>query len=182
MSQRVFISSTCHDLIDLRAEIEVFFRESGLVPILSDIALSEFQSPPNLHSMETCLCNVRSCDLFVMVLSRRYGPRLGHRGFGNVSAAHLEFREALHQKKPIYLYIRDRLAADYANWRRSLVEPYRPVWLEGKDYGLFEILNEYNNLPSDAACNRIVEFRNSVELKQQLAIDFKTSKINEAPQ
>jgi hypothetical protein len=33
---RVFVCSTCFDLIDLRAELEHFFREAGMEPVLSD--------------------------------------------------------------------------------------------------------------------------------------------------
>ena len=48
----VFISSTCYDLIDLRSELEDFFRQSGLIPVLSDSLSSEFQVLPDRNSID----------------------------------------------------------------------------------------------------------------------------------
>ena len=70
---RVFISSTCYDLIDLRAELEAFFRSAGIEPIMSDSLDSEFQVLQRQNSIETCLANVREADVFVIILSSRYG-------------------------------------------------------------------------------------------------------------
>jgi DNA-binding NarL/FixJ family response regulator len=52
---RVFISSTCYDPVDLRAEMEVFFRSMGVQPVLSDSLTSDFQVSPDLNSIQTCL-------------------------------------------------------------------------------------------------------------------------------
>jgi hypothetical protein len=44
----VFISSTCYDLIDLRAELEAMLRDLGLHPVLSDRPTSEFDTSGSL--------------------------------------------------------------------------------------------------------------------------------------
>src|SRR5262249_10183540 len=110
---RVFISSTCYDLIDLRAELEVLFDEAGVTSLLSDSLTSDFQVLPDRNSIETCLENVRQCDVFLIILSSRYGRSLAKAGFDDVSATHLEYREARKHKKPIWMYARDRLMGDY---------------------------------------------------------------------
>ena len=51
----MFVSSTCYDLIDLRAELEEELRQLGLTPVMSDQPSAEFEVLPNQKSIETCL-------------------------------------------------------------------------------------------------------------------------------
>jgi hypothetical protein len=153
--------------------LEDFFKAAGISPLLSDSIRSEFTALPDQNSIESCLAHVRSCDHFILVLSKRYGPRLGNAGFENVSATHLEYCEAVKNKKPIYVYVRDRLEADFASWRKNKEkEDFQPLWTTREELGLFHLLKEARNLEGQRN-NWIWTFRNSVELKARLAIDFK---------
>ena len=170
---RIFISSTCYDLIDVRAELENELRQCGLDPVLSDIQTSDFINPGNLNSIQTCLSNVRSADLFVLILNQRYGAIL--KDFGNVSATHLEYKEAVSREKPILVYIRDRLDADYTTWKTNKknkklsFEDLKLPW--AKDVELLEFLDEYRNLVPEGR-NWVWPFRNSVDLKNRVCADL----------
>lgn len=174
----VFISSTCYDLIDLRSELETFFREAGVAVRMSDRPSSDFQILPDQNSIETCLANVRDCDEFIVVLSRRYGRSLAKAGYPDVSATHLEYREAVKANKPIRMYVRDRLEADYSFWkkngRRADVEL---TWCkEPHDRGLLHLLDEHSKLNADdPRSNWVTLFRDSVALKTQLTRDFRAA-------
>jgi hypothetical protein len=173
---RVFICSTCYDLIDLRAELKEFFREAGVEPVLSDSLDSEFQVNPESNSIETCLANVRNCDAFVIILSNRYGPSLKSAGFDDVSATHLEYLEAVKYKKPIFMYVRDRLEADYSIWHKNKNTPnLKLLWCkESQDQRIFEVLKSHRELSNTKPKNNwFWMFKDSVELKQRLAKDFK---------
>jgi hypothetical protein len=174
---RVFISSTCYDLVDLRAELELFFREAGVEAVLSDSLSSEFQTKPDCNSIETCLANVRNCDEFLIILSGRYGPSLGKAGFDDVSATHLEYHEALKHNKPIRMFVRDRLEADYSIWRSNNKNPTLKLsWCkEQEDWKIFGLLQEHRKLTNDSnkKNNWLWFFRDSIELKQRLSLDFK---------
>src|SRR4051812_10143827 len=113
MGMKVFISSTCYDLMDLRAELLADLRELGVEVLLSDHKDSDFVVPsgPDVNSIEACLVNVRASYVVVLILSQRYGPNLGPL-FGDVSATHAEYNEARKLNKPIYCYVRDRLDGD----------------------------------------------------------------------
>jgi len=174
----VFISSTVHDLIDVRAELEALIREIGLMPRLSESTSSEFERIP-ANSIEVCLSNVRSSDVVLLVLSNRYGPRLGSSGFDNVSATHLEYKEAVKNGKTIFFYVRDKLVGDYSIWNKNkkrglgAEEEIEYVWVSNKnDRGLFEFLDEHRQL-KPAAQNWYTEFKNSIELKQTVRKDLK---------
>lgn len=164
---RIFICSTCFDLIDLRAELEEFFRATGANPALSDSPTSDFEVLPDQNSIETCLANVRSCDQFIIILSQRYGPTLSRAGFGDVSATHLEYREAVKQGKSIRMYVRDRLEGDYATWKNNPQKADLQLsWCKDeKDWKIFELLQEHRGLVERKAPNNwLWTFRNSIEL------------------
>jgi Domain of unknown function (DUF4062) len=172
---KVFVSSTCYDLIDLRAELEVLLRDMGFSPLLSDRPSSEFEVLPDKNSIETCLANVRNADLFISVLSQRYGPSLKGVGYDDVSATHLEWLEARKEKKPIRVYVRDRLQADHATWRRNTGGKVDLGWVRDPgDHGIFHLLDAHEKLvAAEPKSNWVWGFRDSVELRARIAFDLK---------
>lgn len=172
---RVFISSTSYDLLDLRAELEVFFKNAGVEPVMSDSLTSDFQVSPERNSIETCLANVRTCDHFIVILSNRYGPTLEKAGYKLVSATHLEYLEARENNIPVHMYVRDRLEADYAIWKSNADKSkLNLVWCKSqKDWKIFELIEAHRNLTDAGGNNWFWIFRNSIELKDRIARDFK---------
>jgi hypothetical protein len=170
---RVFVSSTCYDLLDTRAEVERCLRDLGLTPILSDRPSSEFEVLPDVNSIETCLENVRRSDAFVCLLSQRYGHSLREAGFEDLSATHLEWRTARDAGKPIRLYARDRLLGEHSTWKQP-GGGFKPVWVT--DVKLLSFLDEHMKLAADApTSNWVWPFRDSVELTTRLGFDFKSA-------
>ena len=171
---RVFISSTCYDLIDIRAELEDCFKTAGVQPILSDSLDSDFQVSPDANSIETCLANVRSCECFVIILSKRYGPPLKGAPYGGVSATHLEYLEARRCGLPIRMYVRDRLEADYALWKANGAKTdLKLSWCDRpQDLPILKLLEDHRALKDRDGSNWIWTFRNSVELKRRIRQDF----------
>ena len=176
MAERVFVCSTCYDLIDLRAELEQEIRDLGLAPLMSDRASTEFGAEPDVNSIESCLANVRSADVFVMILSQRYGPSLEKAGYKPISATHLEYKEARDSGKPIHVYVRDRLEADYAIWKRNREREGGPVnlaWVKKGDEGIFQLLEEHRELRGDASeSNWFWTFTDSVDLRDRMRADL----------
>lgn len=171
---RVFVSSTCFDLIDLRAELEAYLNELGVIPVLSDRLHSEFDVAPNQHSIENCLINVRKCDTVLVVLSRRFGSDLTAYGYPGKTATELEYEDARAQGIPTRVYVRDRLAADHAvwkEWRRQGGLGVPPLkWVSKGDTKLLEFIEQHG---APAPGNWYWPFRDSIELKARIAIDIK---------
>jgi hypothetical protein len=113
-NNRVFVSSTVYDLIDIRAEVEALLRDFGLTPVMSDSRDDGFDSTIQSNSIDTCLVNLRSCEKVILILSQRYGPSLGKHGFTDHSATHLEYLEAKRLGIPVYFYVRDQLMAEFS--------------------------------------------------------------------
>lgn len=175
MATTVFISSTCYDLIDLRAELDSQLRGLGLTPVMSDRPSSEFEVSPSANSIESCLANVRRADVVLVVLSQRYGPSLACAGFEDVSATHLEYREAVQAGKPVHVYVRDRLEADYNLWKRNHGRNVALGWVKQGDDGIFSLIEEHKALAAEQdKSNWVWVFRDSVELKSRVARDLQT--------
>lgn len=175
----VFVSSTCYDLLDLRSEMESHIAELGLTPIMSDRVTSLFEVVHDANSIETCLINVRKADVFICVLSQRYGRAL-ETPFEPVSATHLEYREAVKLGKPIRFYVRDRLLAEYDLWRACKTTEAQDAlplrWVQKEQRRIFELMAEHFDLYEAARdgdrTNWMWPFRDSIELKGRIALDL----------
>lgn len=172
--QKVFISSTVFDLLDARAEVEKLLHDMRLVPIVSGSATSAFQPLPDQNSIETCLANLRQCDAVIVILSQRYGPSLEPAGFPDLSATHFEYAEAKKLGKPIRMYVRDRLEADYRIHRKNRKNEVQLAWVrDDKDRRLFNLMEEHQKLAKEKRrSNWYDTFQNTVELKALIRRDF----------
>lgn len=177
---RVFISSTVYDLIDVRAELAEQLRTLGITPVLSDDKLSDFHVQHDVNSIETCLVNVDSCDEVILILDKRYSATLEKFGYGEFSATHLEYKRAIEKKIPIRVYVRDRLEADFAIWKRNKQNDLKLSWIDKKDVGLFNLLNEHTPLETDATTsNWYYTFTNSIDLKAAITKHFEKRMLPE---
>lgn len=173
MQRRVFISSTCYDLLDLRAELKEFLKSRNLVPVMSDQLDSEFVSLQDTNSIETCLVNLNTCDIVIVILSQRYGPTLEGAGFEPLSATHLEYNEAVRKHKRLFLFVRDRLEADYATYRKSK-DPKLLSWIRDKDVPIFSIIESHKRLTTDPVNNWYWTFGTSFDIKKKLEVELQT--------
>ena len=180
---RIFISSTCFDLIDLRAEIKEFILSLGLTPVMSDHSDTEFKTYQDQNSIQTCLTNLRTCDVVIVILSQRYGPSLKDAGFEDYSATHLEYKEAIEKEIKTLVFVRDRLDADYTIFLKTKDTKKLPWIKDEKDTRLFEIISGHKKLLNENKNNWYWTFKDSVDLKQRLRIDLKneidSNRLNE---
>lgn len=167
---KIFLSSTVYDLIDIRAEISALLSNLKCMPCLSDDKLSSFNELPSQNSIETCLINLRASDLVIFVLNQRYGPCLGAH-FGNISATHLEYREAIKDNKSILFFVRDRLYADYHSYKKNgrKYDISYPWVNNEKDLKLFEFIEEHSELSETPRNNWVIPFTNSIDLKNAIS-------------
>lgn len=110
----------------------------------------------------------------IVILCQRYGPTLKPAGFPDVSATHLEYNEAKKLGKPIYMYVRDRLEADYSISKKNKKADVQPVWAQHEQYRrLFDLLDGHRKLSKGKhGSNWFDTFRDSVELKALIKRDF----------
>jgi hypothetical protein len=126
----IFISSTCYDLVDLRAYLRHRLEAWGAVVKLSEDPHSGFAVDPLVDSIESCKQNVATSDVVIAVLDKRYGPPLPA-PYGGRSATHVEIDYAHELGKPVLLFIRTLAHQDFQKIKR---EPEsKTFWVEPDD-------------------------------------------------
>lgn len=113
-STTLFVSSTCYDLAQLRANLRDFAEAVGLEPALSE--LDSFPVDPSQSAIQNCLEVVRTrADLFVLVVGGRYGSM---NEAGN-SITNLEYLEASARGLPKYVFVKSEILSILPIWRAN---------------------------------------------------------------
>ena len=164
----VFISSTCDDLIDIRAELAEHLETKGYLAKLSEDG-ERFAVDPKNDTIATCLRNLESADVVVNLIDRRYGWQMPDGESQGLSATHIEVRHAWSIGKPVLFFMRERAWHDRAallrdansgsGWVEPIDQAARLKWLGFVD----EIANSPKHVDRS---NWITLFRSSVDLKK----------------
>ena len=164
--RRIFISSTCYDLMDARFVIAEALEAQGHIVKLSD-SDERFEIDQKTDALTTCLQNLEQCDLMIGIIDRRYGPILP-KEFGSVSATHMEFKHAEKKKIPRSFFMRDRAALAYdvlvkdpkiggARWNQIRKEEEMKLWLE---------MVKHYRYPKAGTPNWFATFSNATDLRK----------------
>jgi hypothetical protein len=96
----VFVSSTCYDLKQVRADILHFLDGLGFEPVLSEY--NSFPIQPESNTIENCLAVVHAkADIFVLIIGGRYGSVTE----GGRSVTNREYLAARAKGIPIYVFV-----------------------------------------------------------------------------
>jgi Domain of unknown function (DUF4062) len=106
---KVFVSSTCFDLGEVRDALRTFIRSFGFDPILSEHGDVFFH--PDLHTHEACVNEVGNCQMMVLVIGGRFGGR--YISDKSKSITNAEYEAAIANKIPIFTYIKSGVLANH---------------------------------------------------------------------
>ncbi len=96
---KVFVSSTCYDLKQIRRDLQDFITTQGHQPVMSEF--DSFPIDPSTDTIANCIRNVESADLFVLAIGSRYGYILEN----GKSITNMEYIYAKKKGIPIFVYI-----------------------------------------------------------------------------
>lgn len=118
---RIFVSSTCYDLQEIRFQLRNFISDFGY-----DAVMSEFDDifyGYDKHVQDSCLDEISKCQLFVLVIGNNYGS-FYHQERQEVktpdSVTLREFKKALETKIPKHIFVNKYVDYDYKNYKRAL--------------------------------------------------------------
>jgi hypothetical protein len=98
---RIFVSSTCYDLRQIREDLKAFIEGLGYEAVLSEYP--SFPVHPDKTTIENSMAAVRgNCDVFVLIVGGRYGSvdEATERSITNS-----EFLEAKAAELPVYAFV-----------------------------------------------------------------------------
>jgi hypothetical protein len=101
---KIFISSTVHDLKDLRRLLRDEFKRCGFDPVLSEIG--DIGIEPNQHSYDTCIKQAESCDVVVGVIDSRAGGIVREGVYKGKTITQAEMEAALAKGRLVYVFAR----------------------------------------------------------------------------
>ena len=173
---KIFLSSTCYDLKDLRAEVEKFLSEKGHELLLSDRAT--FPIDPEVHRHDVCLQNVHNADLFILALDGRFGAKYYKNE--DISITWAEFREALKTGKSIIPFVRREVFNERQSCRHNQKKgnEYDPAFAD--NIKTFDFIDE---IQQHEGGYWMEIFDNSVQVKTRLENIYETnhSSLNYEP-
>ncbi|MBI4689529.1 MAG: DUF4062 domain-containing protein [Nitrospirae bacterium] len=107
--KKVFISSTCFDLKDLRSELANALKEWGYMPIWNESP--DFPKKHGLHAHDTCIDAVKECDIYLLIIDKRYGGTYAGNKYPkeDISITWYETKIALQENKEIHIFVRDEV-------------------------------------------------------------------------
>lgn len=109
-----FVSSTCYDLAQVRADLRDFAESFGFEPILSEF--NGFPVDPEVSTLNNCLQAVRNkADVFLLIVGGRYGS-LTDTG---QSITNLEFLEAKAKGIPKYVFVQKEILTLLPFWEKN---------------------------------------------------------------
>lgn len=111
---RILISSTCHDLADLRNFLDLELRSYGFETVLSENGTLPVDSAK--HSYENCLDAARECEITVGVIDGRFGGE--YQGTGK-SITQLEIETAIEAGRQVQVFARRNVLA-----AKEALKPY----------------------------------------------------------
>ncbi|NVK74929.1 MAG: DUF4062 domain-containing protein [Oceanospirillaceae bacterium] len=106
---KVFISSTCFDLSEIREQLSKFVSSFGFDPILSDHGDVFYH--PELHTHEACVHEVSNCQLFILIIGGRYGG--SYTVDKTKSITNAEYEAAINHGIPVFTYIKKDVLSDH---------------------------------------------------------------------
>lgn len=106
---RVFISSTCYDLSEVRDNLIEFIQSFGFIPVLSE--RGDVFYHPDIHTHDSCLNEVSNCDLFILMIGGRFGG--SYDADKKKSIVNAEYTTAKDNKIPVFTFVKRGVYSDH---------------------------------------------------------------------
>lgn len=113
---KVFVSSTCYDLAEERAQLERFITNYGFQPILSEYSGVYYDVDEHTH--DSCVTEVTHCDMFVLIISGRYGGKF--KGGNGESITQAEYNKARELGLPIFTFVKSDVYSAQHYYRENV--------------------------------------------------------------
>lgn len=114
-SPRVFISSTCFDLAEVRDSLTSFCQGFGFEVVMSD--RGDVFYHPDLHTHESCVSEISNCQLFILIIGGRFGGK--YTVDPSKSITNAEYNAAKETGIPIFTFVKEGVLADHHVYQKN---------------------------------------------------------------
>lgn len=161
---KVFVSSTCFDLGEVRDQLRRFIECYGFVPVLSENGDVFYH--PSLHTHEACINEISHCQLFVLIIGGRFGGK--YVADKEMSITNAEYLAARELKIPVFTYVRNDVLSNHHIYLANRENKDAPVSkidypaIQTQSYALniFQFIDEVRKSSSNNAIEGFDSFQN----------------------
>jgi len=117
---RIFVSSTCYDLQEIRSQLRSFIEDFGFSPVMSEYGdiFYDYQK----HIQDSCKDEIEKSQLFILIIGNNYGS-IYYKQKDTVktpdSVTMQEFRRAIETDIFKHIFINKYVDYDYKNYLKS---------------------------------------------------------------
>ena len=169
---KVFVSSTCFDLGEIREQLARFIRSYGFDPVLSEHGDVFYK--PDCHTHESCLREVENCHLFILVIGGRFGGEYVYDKTKSITNA--EYAAARICNIPIFTYVRTGVLSNHhvysQNRKKDFVSEIDFPSIEKQEYAvdIFNFIDDVRRSPQGNAIEGFSNFQGiETHLRKQWA-------------
>lgn len=127
---RIFVSSTCYDLKEIRFQLRNFIHDFGYEAVNSEFGDIFFDYKK--HVQESCKMEISKCNMFILIIGNVYGSfyydQIDKKEPDSVTLQ--EFKEALELNIPKHIFINKFVEYDYQNYCRTWEKRLRKLIAE----------------------------------------------------
>jgi len=156
---KVFISSTCFDLGEIREQLARFIHSYGFDPILSDHGDVFYK--PDCHTHDSCIHEVSNCQLFILIIGGRFGGEYVYDKSKSITNA--EYSAARACNIPIFTYVRAGVLSNHhvyqQNRKKEFVASIDYPSIEKQEYAI-DIFGFIDDVRRSSTNNSIEGFHN----------------------
>ena len=161
---RVFISSTCYDLSEVRDALVTFIKSFGFEDALSE--RGDVFYHPDLHTHESCIREISNCHILVLIIGGRFGGT--YKADTSKSIVNAEYEAARELNIPVFTFIKKDVLHDHKLYERNKnnVNITYPS-IEKQEYAknIFEFINAVRKSPIN---NGLFDFQFSRDIEEIL--------------
>lgn len=186
---KVFISSTCYDLDNVRDGLRDFIHNIGYEPVMSDYG--DVLYDPRIHTHTSCIEEVKNCDMLVLIIGGRFGGKAISEAVSAVdfekvkekikagiviederlSITHLEVLKAIEYGLPVYTFIKEDVLSDHKlyekNKDKSIINEITFPSIEKQETAKY--IFEFINIVRLRNCgNNIFSFKKETDIEEML--------------
>lgn len=120
---RIFISSTCYDLQEIRYQLRSFIEDFGFLPVMSDFGdiFYDYQK----HIQDACKDEIEKSQLFILIIGNNYGSIYYKQKDGLKlpdSVTLQEYRKAIETDIYKHIFVNKFVDYDYKNYQKALTK------------------------------------------------------------
>lgn len=113
---KVFVSSTCYDLLQIRSDLKHFIESFGYEAILSEYHNVAYNVKPRLE--EDCYSEIKNCDIIIGILGGKFGSEAKNKDGKSISMVEME--NAIESNKQIYIFIDSNVYGEFYTYLKNI--------------------------------------------------------------